>query len=166
MAITVSMSQKQIDLLALIPIVFFGAGTVLITYLIGRTLAGERIGLIAGFILSTMPGVITQHRHCRVDPVLLFFITLSLYGFVDGYHVSKKRFLFLAVFYLAMAGAFLSKGVIGVAIPAATVGVFLITKKDFKAIVRLLLNPALLFFILPIFLWVVSVWWLEGLGIF
>ena len=65
-----------------------------------------------------------------------------------------------------MAGAFLSKGIIGVAIPAATVAVFLITKKDFKAIVRLLLNPALLFFILPIFLWVVSVWRIEGLDIF
>jgi len=65
-----------------------------------------------------------------------------------------------------MAGAFLSKGIIGVAIPAATVAVFLITKKDFKAIGRLLLNPAILFFILPIFLWVVSVWRLEGLDIF
>src|SRR4030042_496433 len=121
MALTLSMSQKKIDFLALIPIVFFGAGTVLITYLIGKRLAAERIGLMAGFILATMPGFITIHRHCRVDPVLLFFITLSLYGFATVYQRSKRRFPFFAVFYLAMAGAFLSKGVIGVAIPAATV---------------------------------------------
>ena len=165
-ALTLSMSQKPIDFLAFIPIVFFGAGTVLTTFLIGKRLAGERIGLMAGFILAAMPGFITQHRHCRVDPVLLFFITLSLYGFVAGYHVSKKRFLFLAVFYLAMAGAFLSKGVIGVAIPAATVVAFLITRKDLTAIRKLLLNPGILLFLLPIFLWVGSVWWLEGLGIF
>jgi 4-amino-4-deoxy-L-arabinose transferase-like glycosyltransferase len=101
-----------------------------------------------------------------VDPALLFFTTLSLYGFIAGYQASRKKFLFFSLFYLAIAGAFLSKGIVGVAIPAATVAVFLITKKDFKAIGRLLLNPALLFFILPIFLWFGCVWRLEGLDIF
>ncbi len=165
-ALTLSMSKNPPDFLAFLPIIFLGTGTVLITYLIGKKLAGEKIGLMAGFILATMSTFITFHRHFRVDPVLLFFTTLSLYGFIAGYQASRKKFLFFSLFYLAMAGAFLSKGIVGVAIPAATVAVFLITKKDFKAIVRLLLNPALLFFILPIFLWVVSVWRLEGLDIF
>jgi len=164
-AFALSMSQKPIDFLALIPIVFFGAGTVLITYLIGKRLAGERIGLMAGFILATMPSFITYHRHCRVDPVLLFFITLSLYGFAAVYQTSRRSFPFFAVFYLAMAGAFLSKGMIGVAIPLGTAVVFLITQKDLAAIRKLFLNPGVLFFLLPIFLWVGSVWWLEGPGI-
>jgi len=166
MALTLSVSQKPIDFLALIPIVFFGTGTVLITFLIGKTLAGERIGLVAGFILSTMSGFITLHRHCRVDPVLLFFITLSLYGFAAGCRTSRKSFLFFAVFYLAMAGAFLSKGIIGAAIPFGTAVVFLMTNKDLTAIRKLLLSPGILLFLLPIFLWIGSVWWLEGFGIF
>ena len=166
MALTLSVSQKPTDFLAFIPIVFFGAGTVLITYLIGKRLAGERIGLMAGFILATMPSFVTYHRHCRVDPVLLFFITLSLYGFAAVYQTSKKRFPFFAIFYLAMAGAFLTKGVIGVAIPAATAVVFLITRKDLRAIRKLILSPGILLFLLPIFLWVGSVCWLEGPGIF
>jgi 4-amino-4-deoxy-L-arabinose transferase-like glycosyltransferase len=165
-AFTLSMSKNPPDFLAFLPIVFLGTGTVLITYLIGKKLAGEQIGLMAGFILATMPSFITYHRHFKVDPALLFFVTLSLYGFIAGYQSSRKRFLFFALFYLAMAGALLSKGIVGVAIPAATVAVFLITRKDFKAIGKLLLNPAILFFFLPIFLWVGSVWWLEGLGIF
>ena len=165
-ALALSLSKSPPDFLAFLPIVLLGTGTVLLTYLIGKTLAGERIGLMAGFILATMSSFITLHRHFRVDPVLLFFTTLSLYGFVTGYLASIKRFVFLALFYLAMAGAFLSKGIVGVAIPAATVVVFLITKRDFNAIGRLLLNPALLFFFLPIFLWVGGVWRLEGLGIF
>jgi 4-amino-4-deoxy-L-arabinose transferase-like glycosyltransferase len=165
-ALALSMSEKPPDILAFLPMVFLGTGTVLITYLIGKKLAGERIGLMAGFILATMASFITYHRHFRVDPVLLFFVTLSLYGFVAGFQKSGGRFLFFALFYLAMAGAFLSKGIIGVAIPAATVVAFLITGKDSKAIGKLLLNPAILFFFLPIFLWVGSVWWLEGLGIF
>ena len=165
-ALTLSMSEKPPDFLAFLPMVFFGAGTVLITYLIGKRLAGERIGLMAGFILATLPRFVSYHRHCRVDPMLLFFITLSLYGFATVYQTSKKSSPFFAIFYLAMAGAFLSKGVIGVAIPAITAVVFLITRKDLTAIRKLLLNPGILLFLLPIFLWVGSVWWLEGPGIF
>jgi 4-amino-4-deoxy-L-arabinose transferase-like glycosyltransferase len=165
-ALSLSMSKNPPNFLAFLPMVLLGTGTVLITYLIGKKLAGEKIGLMAGFILATMSTFITFHRHFKVDPVLLFFTTLSLYGFIAGYQASRKRFLFFSLFYLAMAGGFLSKGIVGVAIPAATVAVFLITKKDFKAIVKLFLNPALLFFILPIFLWVISVWRIEGLDIF
>ena len=166
MALALSVSQKPPDFLAFLPIVFFGTGTILITYLIGKRLAGERIGLMGGFILSTMPGFVNLHRHCLVDPVLLFFVTLSLYGLAVGFRASKKRFPFFAIFYLAMAGAFLSKGLIGVAIPAATAVVFLITQKDLTAIRKLLLSPGIFLFFLPIFLWAGSVWRLEGLGIF
>jgi len=121
---------------------------------------------MAGFILSTMSGFLTLHRHCRVDSALLFFITLSLYGLVAGYRASRKSFPLFAVFYLAMAGAFLSKGIIGVAIPLGTAVVFLITQKDLTAIRKLFLNPGVLFFLLPILLWGYSVWWLDGVGIF
>jgi len=161
-ALTLSMSEKPSDFLALLPMVFLGSGTVLITFLIGKKLAGEQIGLMAGFILSTMSGFLTLHRHCRVDPALLFFITLSLYGFAVGYHASRERFPLFTVFYLAMAGAFLSKGIIGAAIPLGTAVVFLIIRKDITAIRKLLLSPGILLFLLPIFLWIGSVWWFEG----
>jgi 4-amino-4-deoxy-L-arabinose transferase-like glycosyltransferase len=166
MAFALSMSEKPPDFLALLPLAFLGTGTVLITFLIGKKLAGERIGLMAGFILLTMSAFGTLHRHCRVDPALLFFITLSLYGFVVGYRASRERFPLFTVFYLAMAGAFLSKGMIGVAIPLGTAVVFLITQKDLAAIRKLFLNPGVLFFLLPILLWGGSVSWLDGVGIF
>ena len=161
-ALSLSMSKNPPDFLVFLPIVLLGTGTVLITYLIGKKLATERIGLMSGFILSTMPAFITYHRHFRVDPALLFFIALSMYGFVAGYQASRKRFLFIALFYLAMAGAFLAKGIIGAAIPLGTAIVFLIIRKDLAAVRKLFLNPAILLFLLPIFLWVVSVWWFEG----
>jgi 4-amino-4-deoxy-L-arabinose transferase-like glycosyltransferase len=165
-AFTLSMSEKPPDFLAFLPIIFLGTGTILITFLIGKTLAGGRIGLMAGFILSTMSGFISLHGSCRVDPALLFFVTLSLYGFAAGYRTPRKSFLFFSVFYLAMAGAFLSKGIIGAAIPTASAVAFLITRKDFKVIGKLLLSPGILFFLLPILLWVVSVGWIEGPIIF
>jgi 4-amino-4-deoxy-L-arabinose transferase-like glycosyltransferase len=161
-ALSLSMNKNPPDFLAFLPMVLLGTGTVLITYLIGKKLAGERIGLTAGFVLSTMPAFIAYHRQCRVDPALLFFIALSLYGFAAGYLASRERFLFIALFYLGMAGAFLSKGIIGVAIPIATAMVFLIIKKDLTGMRKLLLRPEFLLFLLPVLFWVGSVWWLEG----
>jgi 4-amino-4-deoxy-L-arabinose transferase-like glycosyltransferase len=61
-----------------------------------------------------------------------------------------------------MAGAFLSKGIIGAAIPLGTVVAFLIIKKDLTAIRRFLLRPEVFLFLLPVALWVVGVWRLEG----
>lgn len=165
-ALILSMSEKPSDFLALLPAVFLGTGTVLITFFIGKVLAGEKIGLMAGFILATTSGFIGLHRHCLVDPTLLFFITLSLYGLAAGYRESRERFLFSVVFYLAMAGAFLSKGIIGAAIPTATAVMFFLTRKDLTAIRKLLLSPGIIFFLLPILLWIGSVWWFEGSGIF
>jgi 4-amino-4-deoxy-L-arabinose transferase-like glycosyltransferase len=89
-ALTLSMSEKPSEFLAFLPIAFLGAGTVLLTFLIGKKLAGEKIGLMAGFILATMSSFITYHRHFRVDPVLLFLTTLSLYGFIAGYQASPS----------------------------------------------------------------------------
>ena len=165
-ALSLSMSEKPPDILAFLPLVFFATGTVLITFLVGKRLAVERIGLIAGFILSTTLGFVSLHRHCRVDPVLLFFITLSMYGFAAGYQTSRKSFLFPAVFYVSMAGAFLSKGIIGASIPTATAVVFLITRKDLKGIRKLLLSPGILIFLLPVLLWGGTVAWTEGPGTF
>jgi 4-amino-4-deoxy-L-arabinose transferase-like glycosyltransferase len=164
-ALSLSMSDKPPEFLAFLPMVLLGTGTVFITFLIGKRLAGERIGLIAGFILSTTPGFVGLHRHCRVDPALLFFVTLSLYGVAAGYRASKKSFLFFVIFYLATAGAFLSKGIIGAAIPIGTALIFFIARKDLKAIQELLLSPGILLFLLPIFLWGGSVWLLEGPGV-
>jgi 4-amino-4-deoxy-L-arabinose transferase-like glycosyltransferase len=93
-AFILSMSKTPSDFLAFLPLSFLGAGTVLITFLIRKKLAVERIGLMAGFILTTTLGFVSLHRHCRVDPVLLFFITLSMYGFAPGYQTSRKSFLF------------------------------------------------------------------------
>ncbi len=164
-ALGLSMDKNPSAFLGFLPIVLLGTGTVLITYLIGKKLAGERIGLTAGFILSTMPAFVVYHRHFKVDPTLLFFIALSLYGFAAGYQTSRGRSFLIALFYLGTAGAFLSKGMIGVAIPIGTAVVFLIIKKDLRAMRKLLLRPEFLLFLLPVLLWVGSVWWLEGPGI-
>ncbi len=161
-AFFLSASKNPPDFLAILPIALLGTATVLLTFLIGKVLANERVGLIAGFILATMSGFFILHRRCLVDPTLLFFTVLSLYGFVTGYQTPGRRFRFFAIFYLAMAGGFLSKGLIGMAVPAGTALIFLIVRKDFAAIRKLYLGRGILLFLLPIALWMGGVWWLEG----
>jgi len=161
-AFFLSTSNHPPDFLAILPIALLGTATVLLTFLIGKVLANERVGLIAGVILATMTGFFILHRRCLVDPTLLFSTVLSLYGFAAGYQSPSKRFRFLAIFYLATAGAFLSKGLIGVAIPAGTTLLFLVVRRDFAAIRKLYLGRGMFLFLLPIALWIGGVWWLEG----
>jgi hypothetical protein len=161
-ALFLSTSENPPDFLAILPIALLGTATVLLTFLIGKVLANDRVGLIAGFILATMSGFFILHRRCLVDPALLFFTALSLYGFAAGYQAHSKRFRFLAIFYLAIAGGFLSKGLIGVAIPVGTALIFLVVRRDFEAIRRLYLSRGMFLFLLPIGLWMGGVWWLEG----
>jgi hypothetical protein len=161
-AFFLSASKNPPDFLAILPIALLGTATVLLTFLIGKVLANERVGFIAGFILATMSGFFILHRRCLVDPTLLFFTVLSLYGFVTGYQTPGRRFRFFAIFYLAMAGGFLSKGLIGVAVPAGTALIFLIVRRDFAAIRKLYLGWGILLFLLPIALWMGGAWWLEG----
>ena len=161
-ALSLSTSKNPPDFLAILPIALLGTATVLLTFLIGKVLANERVGLVAGFILATMSGFFILHRRCLVDPTLLFFTVLSLYGFAAGYQTPSRRFRFFAIFYLAMAGGFLSKGLIGVAIPAGTALIFLIARRDLAAIRKLYLGWGILLFLLPIALWMGGVWWLEG----
>ena len=161
-ALFLSTSETPSDFLAILPIALLGTATVLLTFLIGKVLADERVGLTAGYILATMPGFFTLHRQCLVDPTLLFFTVLSLYGFAAGYQTPSRRFRFLAIFYLAMAGGFLSKGLIGLAIPAGTALLFLIVRRDFAAVQKLYLGRGILLFLLPIALWTGGVWRFEG----
>jgi 4-amino-4-deoxy-L-arabinose transferase-like glycosyltransferase len=161
-AVFLSTSKTPPDFLAILPIALLGVATVLLTFMIGKVLANERMGLVAGFILATMSGYFILHRRCLVDPTLLFFTVLSLYGFAAAYRTPSRSFRFFAIFYLAMAGGFLSKGLIGVAIPAATALIFLVVRRDFAAIRKLYLGRGILLFLLPIALWMGGVWWLEG----
>jgi 4-amino-4-deoxy-L-arabinose transferase-like glycosyltransferase len=160
-AVFLSMTKKPTDFLAILPIAILGTTTVLLTFLIGKTMAGPRTGLLAGFFLSTMWGFFDLHRRCLVDPTLLFFITLSLYGFAVGYRTPERSARSYALFYLGMAGGFLSKGLIGIVLPAVTAVGFLIVRKDFQAIRKLILSWGILLFLLPILAWGAAVWRLE-----
>ncbi len=91
-----------------------GLGAIGMTWLIARRIIGRRQADIAALTLATMPGFINVTHWLLVDNALLFFIVASLWAFAEAYYGGRGRFLPLAGLFLA--GAFLSKGLIGIMI--------------------------------------------------
>jgi 4-amino-4-deoxy-L-arabinose transferase-like glycosyltransferase len=99
-----------------------GLGLVLLIAAAGRRWFDEDTGLLAGAITATNFGYFSIARMALPDLPLTFFITLSIYGalvaFLDRER-HPRRWLVLAA--VAAALAFLTKGPIGIVIPAVVV---------------------------------------------
>ncbi|MGH7138335.1 MAG: ArnT family glycosyltransferase, partial [Pirellulales bacterium] len=120
----------------------FSIGTVLLTWLLGRRLFSARAGAWAGFALATSISFDIVARAATPDAVLTFFCTLAMVCFVESLGscgqdaVARKprglrydgglRTLALTGTYAAMGMAALAKGPIGLLLPAATIGFFLL----------------------------------------
>jgi 4-amino-4-deoxy-L-arabinose transferase-like glycosyltransferase len=151
-ALVLSLSDHPVHFLALLPSVLLGVGTIYFTCRIGLLLGGTRIGLLSGFILATTAGFYNLHRRCLVDPSLLFWITVSLYGFIATVKAPNRTFPHFAVFYFGMAAAFLSKGLIGLAVPMAVVTAYIVLSRNWKILGKLRPLAGALVFCLPLLL--------------
>jgi 4-amino-4-deoxy-L-arabinose transferase-like glycosyltransferase len=98
-------------------------GTALLASRIGERLYGPRAGVLAGVAMVTMVGSALYVHKVSTDFVFVFCLTLTLYGFVrDAGRPERagRRFLWM---YAGMALGVLTKGLIGVALPALTIAV-------------------------------------------
>lgn len=100
-------------------------GTVLLTWRIGRQLYGTRAGLFAGLMLATTAGCALYVRKASTDLLFVFCLTLALWGFVKdvGRGPAPRRFL---LGYAGLGLGVLAKGLVGVVLPVAIVGVTLV----------------------------------------
>jgi 4-amino-4-deoxy-L-arabinose transferase-like glycosyltransferase len=123
-----------------------GLGTVLATYHIGRRLFSAEIGFWAAVILSSCMMFPVAARAATPDSVLIFFVTLAtlvyVYGaFPPGEMPSSasapegralatayfpRRWTHVALMYALMGVAVLAKGPVGLVLPTAIIGMFLL----------------------------------------
>ena len=89
----------------------FGIGVLIMTFLLGRSLGGIRMGVLAAVILATMEGFVENFHWIRVDAALSFFVIAAIYCFYEIYH--KGRYELCLPAGVCLAGSFLSKGLIG-----------------------------------------------------
>ncbi len=106
-------------------------GTALATYQIGKKLFDPMVGLWAGVILTTTLMFDVAGRAATPDSALIFFSTLALMIYVlTGFDSQKGYFprswFAVALMYAAMGVATLAKGPVGIVLPTAVIGMFLL----------------------------------------
>ncbi|MCW5800147.1 MAG: glycosyltransferase family 39 protein [Nitrospira sp.] len=145
------------------PSALFGLGLILLQYLFLTRCRGPVIGLFGAAMLLLNLEIIGLSRMALTDSVLIFFTTLSLYGFWLGLYGEGRERHFIWFFYIGMALATLTKGPIGFLIPLLAVGPYLWLTRSwplFRREGRLL--PGLLLFIALALPWYLMMLNLHG----
>jgi 4-amino-4-deoxy-L-arabinose transferase-like glycosyltransferase len=114
-----------------LPSALAGMGVVLTTYAIGQTFFSTPIGLIAAAVLATSFRVIWESRWAHTDMVFLFFFTLSMYLTARSLFRRGHRDQILLA-YAFMGLATLSKGLIGVVLPALILLAYMAVRRDWR----------------------------------
>jgi hypothetical protein len=84
------------DLFARLLADLFGAGTVVMTFLLGKLLYGKRAGVVAALLLALMPYHVIVSRQVLLDGPMTFFATLSLYLLALGLATRRSLWLYAA----------------------------------------------------------------------
>lgn len=118
-------------------------GTALCTYAMGKRLFDARVGTWAGIILSTVLMFDVAGRAATPDSTLIFFSTLALTLYVLGTWpkslptestINESRSFFpswpwATAIYGVMGIAMLAKGPVGLVLPTAVIGMFLLVMR-------------------------------------
>ncbi|HOM28952.1 MAG TPA: glycosyltransferase family 39 protein [Deltaproteobacteria bacterium] len=134
-----------------IPSVLFGLSTLLITYVSTKRLYSEKTALLATLILAGTAEFLVIHHKIIVDAALCFFISAAMMSFILAY--MKKFPKGYLAFWSALALSFLTKGLVGVAIPVSGVILFLLWQRDFSEIRRIRVIPGVALLACAAILW-------------
>jgi 4-amino-4-deoxy-L-arabinose transferase-like glycosyltransferase len=120
---------------ARLPSALCAIGSALATYAIGRRLFHPTIGLWSGIILSTSLMFGVAGRAATPDSLLILCVTLTMLVFVlfafpnkDGSYFPRPLWQ-AALLYGAMGLAVLAKGPVGMVLPTAVIGMFLLIQR-------------------------------------
>lgn len=107
----------------------FGVGTIILVYLLGKTLFDKWVGFFSASVLITTQYFTKFARHAMFDVTLTFFSTLAILSFILGLK-ERKYFLLMG---LAIGVSVLTKSVLGL-FPLVAIIVYIIFTKQWKII--------------------------------
>jgi 4-amino-4-deoxy-L-arabinose transferase-like glycosyltransferase len=145
--------------LRLVPALFAISGC-LAVYAAGRRLFGRRAGLLAAAVLATMPLYYILGNAITLDMAVSVLLTLALLAFlvaIEEPEGSSRRRNLLWAFYLALALATLTKGLIGIVIPGMIIFVWMALLGEWRLLLRMRLISGTLLFLLVAVPWHVLV---------
>lgn len=106
-------------------------------YGFGRDLWGRQAGLAAGAILATSFGYFVFGRMMMPDMLFVALLTAAFWGFSQALLDDTDSRSSAFGGYIAMGGAVLAKGVIGLLFPALAIGAFLVLTQDWGRLRKL-----------------------------
>jgi 4-amino-4-deoxy-L-arabinose transferase-like glycosyltransferase len=109
-------------------------GCTFLTVWLGKTLFNRRTGLLSGFILCTSYAFAWEGRACMVDMLFTFFVTLSLCFLYRGFSREGTRKGPFILAYVTIGLAALTKGPLGIVLPAVVCLAFLVVDRKLKLI--------------------------------
>jgi len=113
-----------------LPSALSGLLTIIVTYGTARTLFNRRTGLLAAMILGSSAGLLMQGRIILTDMVLTCCLTTALFCFLLAARPgTKKQQLFFSLFFIFCGLSVLTKGLIGMVLPAGIIFWFLLVGK-------------------------------------
>ena len=123
---------------------------IVLAWYAGRELFGPRAGVYSAVVLgSSLMYVVVAHLN-TLDMGLTFFLFLALCAFLLGQRDEagpRDNARWMHVAWAAMAGAVLSKGLVGIVIPGATLVLYSLVQRDWRVWRRLHLTTGLLLFL-------------------
>lgn len=133
-----------------------GLLTVGLVFLAGRRLSGGRAGAMAAAVLASTFQFFLFSQVLTLDMGLTFFLTLALVAFLASQDAdarpAARRGWGLGM-WAAMALAVLSKGLVGVVLPALVLGAYVVLERDWGLLRRLSWGSGV-----PLFLAIVLPW--------
>lgn len=112
---------------------------VVLTYMLAKEVWKNHISaLLSALTLALAFDFNTAARYTSPEIVLLAMITLSLWMFYKWYASERKSTLWLMLFYASAGLATLTKGPIGLLMPAMIAVTYLLVNKDIKALRELI----------------------------
>lgn len=140
------------------PSALAGLLTVLFIYLIGKELYSERVGLLSALVLTVSNFWIWISRTALLEPVMIFFIVLSIYFFIKSWSNSK----YLYLWGISLGLAFISKYIAFYLIPVYFLFIFF-KKKGWLKDKRFWLSLFLVFLICsPVIIYNLMMYWQRG----
>jgi 4-amino-4-deoxy-L-arabinose transferase-like glycosyltransferase len=129
--------------------------TWIVALMVGQP-AGDCAVLAAGLSTAFSVGTYLFTRETLHDIWLVLFLSVAMYAFLEWYRDPKHPLRPALLFYAAMAGAVLSKSIIGAVFPLSIAAVFLLLSKEWPGWKTLHLLPGCALFCMLALPWHLS----------
>ena len=146
------------ELGARVPSALCGFLTVLLTYVIGRSLMGRRVGMVSALVLATSGGYLVCSRLSIIDMPLVLFMEAALGCFLlASQEGARRKALLYYLFYVFMALAVLTKGPIGAILPALIIFLYFLFAGRWRTLREMRLPGGIAIFLLICAPWFILV---------